>query len=54
MVVTARFEEYPGHLQDETHLYDLRVTLFRSPELLIRLTREKENIPGPQRDFLMW
>ena len=47
-VVTARFEEYPGHLQDENHLYDLLVNLFRSPELLIRLTREKEDSPDPK------
>lgn len=33
--------KYPGHNKDEMQLYFILIKLFRSPEILIRVTKEK-------------
>eukprot|EP00753_Platysulcus_tardus_P003067 PLAT12228.1.p1 GENE.PLAT12228.1~~PLAT12228.1.p1 ORF type:complete len:1010 (-),score=551.83 PLAT12228.1:62-2737(-) len=40
-VYIARMEQYEGHFKDEVKLYEFLVRLFRSPEILLRITKDK-------------
>ncbi len=40
-VKIAQSEKYPGHYADERKLYMLLLNLFRSSDMLVRLTKEK-------------
>lgn len=37
----AQADNYPGHLRDEVQLYRILIKLYRSPEILLRLSKEK-------------
>ncbi len=39
---TAQSARYPNHLVDEMHLYNILIRLMRSPEILIRITKRKD------------
>lgn len=41
-VRTAQNARYPGHLVDEMHLYRILIRLMRSPEILIHITKPKD------------
>ncbi len=40
-VKIAQSESYTGHFADEKKLYMLLLNLFRSPDMLVRVTKEK-------------
>ena len=40
-VKIAQSEDYTGHYADEKKLYMLLLNLFRSPDMLVRVTKEK-------------
>ena len=40
-VKIAQSEVYTGHYADEKKLYMLLLNLFRSPDMLVRVTKEK-------------
>jgi len=41
-IKTAQTASYRGHLIDEMHLYKVLVRLLRSPEILLRITKRKD------------
>jgi hypothetical protein len=41
-IATARAAKYEGHLKDEMRLYYVLIRLMRSPEILVRITKRKD------------
>lgn len=40
-IYIVRHERYRGHLRDEKKLFLLLIRLFRSPDMLLRITKDK-------------
>lgn len=40
-IQAVRCGEYQGNLKDEVRLYDILIRLYRSPEVLLQMTKAK-------------